>query len=116
MRPESAPKLLTTLEQKLELLVDTGYVDRCYVLPFDEARSREPAEDFVREVIVDGAGVCLVVVGADFHFGRGRGGSVALLERMGAELGFAVVGLGLEATSGGSRLLVDPDTGAAPGR
>ena len=101
VRPESAPKLLTTLEQKLELLAETGDVDRCYVLPFDEARSREPAEDFVREVIVDGAGAGLVVVGADFHFGRARGGNVALLERMGAEFGFAVVGLGLEATPGG---------------
>ncbi len=101
VRPESAPKLLTTLEQKLELLAETGYVDRCYVLPFDEARSREPAEDFAREVIVEGAGARLVVVGADFHFGRARGGNVALLERMGAEFGFAVVGLGLEATPGG---------------
>jgi riboflavin kinase / FMN adenylyltransferase len=101
VRPESAPKLLTTLEQKLEFLAETGYVDRCYVLPFDEARSREPAEDFVREVVVEGAGARLVVVGADFHFGRARGGDVALLERMGAEFGFAVVGLGLEATRGG---------------
>ena len=55
VRPESAPKLLTTPEQKLELLDATGYLDRCFVLHFDEARSREPAEDFVREVLVDGA-------------------------------------------------------------
>jgi len=101
VRPESAPKLLTTLEQKLELLDATGYLDRCFVLHFDEARSRESAEEFVREVLVEGAGARLVVVGADFHFGRARGGNVALLERMGAELGFGVVGLGLEATPGG---------------
>jgi riboflavin kinase/FMN adenylyltransferase len=67
------------------------------VLHFDEARSREAAEDFVREILVDGAGARLVIVGADFHFGRNRGGNVALLERMGAELGFEVVGLGLQA-------------------
>src|SRR5205085_7299063 len=66
-----------------------------------EARSKEPAEQFVREAFVDGAGAKLVVVGADFHFGRARGGNVALLERMGAESGFAVVGLGLEAAPGG---------------
>jgi riboflavin kinase/FMN adenylyltransferase len=101
VRPESAPKLLTTLDQKLELLDATGLLDRCFVLHFDEARSREPAEDFVREAFVEGAGAKLVVVGADFHFGRGRGGNVALLERMGVELGFAVVGLGLEAAPGG---------------
>ena len=39
----------------------------------------------------------VVVVGADFHFGHQRGGNVALLEQMGADLGFEVVGLGLVA-------------------
>ena len=39
----------------------------------------------------------VVVVGADFHFGHKRGGDVALLERMGTDLGFEVVGLGLVA-------------------
>jgi riboflavin kinase/FMN adenylyltransferase len=39
----------------------------------------------------------LVVVGADFHFGHKRGGNVALLEQMGTDLGFEVIGLGLVA-------------------
>jgi len=47
VRPESAPKLLTTLEQKLELLEATGAVDEVFVLTFDETRSKEPAEQFV---------------------------------------------------------------------
>jgi riboflavin kinase/FMN adenylyltransferase len=102
VRPESAPKLLTTPEQKLELLDATGYLDLAFVLRFDEERSREPADDFVREVLVDAAHTRLVVVGADFHFGRGRGGDVALLQRMGAELGFEVIGVGLEAAPGGT--------------
>ena len=102
VRPESAPRLLTTPEQKLELLDATGYLDLAFVLRFDEARSQEPAEDFVREVLVDAAHARLVVVGADFHFGRGRGGDVALLQRMGAELGFEVIGVGLEAAAGGT--------------
>jgi len=102
VRPESAPKLITTPEQKLELLDATGYLDLCFVLRFDEARSREPAEDFVREVLVDAARARLVVVGADFHFGQGRGGDVALLQRMGTELGFEVIGVGLEAAAGGT--------------
>jgi len=72
------------------------------VLHFDEARSREPADDFVREVLVGGAHARLVVVGADFHFGRARGGDVALLQQMGAELGFEVLGVGLEAAPGGT--------------
>ncbi len=100
VRPESAPRLLTTLEQRLELLEATGDLDLCWVLTFDEARSKEPAEDFVREVLVEGIGARLVVVGADFHFGHRRGGNVPLLERMGAELGFEVLGLGLVAVEG----------------
>lgn len=100
VRPESAPRLLTTLDQRLELLDATGDLDLCWVLTFDEARSKEAAEDFVREVLVDGIGARLVVVGADFHFGHGRGGNVPLLERMGAELGFEVLGLGLVAVEG----------------
>jgi len=100
VRPESAPRLLTTLEQRLELLDATGDLDLCWVLTFDEARSKEVAEDFVREVLVDGVGARLVVVGADFHFGHRRGGNVPLLERMGAELGFEVLGLGLVAVEG----------------
>src|SRR5690606_40871729 len=52
VRPDSAPKLLTDLDQKLELLAETG-VDYVLVIHFDEERSREPAEDFVLEVLVD---------------------------------------------------------------
>jgi riboflavin kinase/FMN adenylyltransferase len=121
VRPESAPKLLTTPEQKLELLDATGYLDLAFVLHFDKARSQEPAEDFVREVLVDAAHARMVVVGADFHFGRGRGGDVPLLQRMGAELGFEVIAMGLEAAPGGTiysstrirELLADGDVEAA---
>src|SRR6476469_9391785 len=87
VRPESAPRLLTDLDQKLELLADTG-VDYTLVVRFDEERSKESAEDFVREVLVDCLNAKLVVVGADFHFGHQRRGNVALLEQMGGELGF----------------------------
>lgn len=94
VRPESAPRLLTDLDQKLELLASTG-VDVTLVVRFDEARAAESAEDFVREVIVGCLAAREVVVGEDFHFGHRRSGTVGLLRRMGAELGFSVEGLGL---------------------
>ncbi len=100
VRPESAPKLLTNLDQKLELLDATGEVDICCVLTFDEQRSHETAEEFVTEVLVERLRARLVVVGEDFHFGYKRGGNVPLLGRMGAELGFEVIGLGLVAVEG----------------
>lgn len=90
VRPESAPKLLCDLDQKLELLEATG-VDRVVVIGFDEERANEPAEEFVEEVLDSELAAAVVVVGRDFHFGRGRGGDVALLELMGAERGFEVV-------------------------
>jgi riboflavin kinase / FMN adenylyltransferase len=100
VRPESAPKLLINLDQKLELLDATELVDLAVVLTFDEARRRESAEDFVTEVLNGCLQARLVVVGADFHFGNARRGNVALLERMGRDLGFEVVGLDLVGSPG----------------
>jgi riboflavin kinase/FMN adenylyltransferase len=102
VRPESAPKLLTNLEQKLELLDSLG-VDATYVVRFDQERAAETAEDFVTEVLVGCLHAACVVVGADFHFGKARGGNVSLLSQMGAAAGFDTIGLDLlegEAISG----------------
>jgi riboflavin kinase/FMN adenylyltransferase len=94
VRPESAPRLLTDLDQKLELLADTG-VDLVLLVHFDQERSEEPAEAFVREVLVGCLDTKAVVVGHDFHFGYKRQGSVPMLQDMGAELGFDVTGVRL---------------------
>ncbi len=95
VRPESAPPILTDREQKLELLASAG-IDRTLVVPFDEARAQETAEEFVLEVLVGALGARLVVVGEDFHFGHRRTGNVALLTEMGSRHGFDVVGMALE--------------------
>ena len=94
--PDKAPCLLTDLDQKVELLGSTG-VDHVEVLPFDEERRKESAEDFVREILVGRLGARAVVVGRDFHFGHARGGDVELLTEMGESLGFEVHGLHLVA-------------------
>lgn len=94
VRPESAPLLLTDLEQRLELLESTG-VDAVCVVGFDEARAREEAAAFVERVIVGGLAARTVVVGEDFHFGHRRAGNVALLRDMGARHDFVVEPLAL---------------------
>lgn len=99
VRPDTAPKLLTDLEQKLELLAATS-VDYCLVITFDEARSRETAEDFVRTVLVGCLNTRIVAVGEDFHFGHGRSGDVDLLRKMGEDLGFEVDGVDLVDAAG----------------
>jgi riboflavin kinase/FMN adenylyltransferase len=123
VRPESAPRLLTDLEQKLELLASTG-VDHAVVLRFDQARAGEEPEDFVGDVLVEALRARVVVVGEDFHFGRRRRGNVALLADMGSSLGFEVVHLPLMPAAGGGspvsstairRLLEAGDVAAAAG-
>ena len=90
VRPESAPRLLTDQQQKLELLAETG-VDAVAVVRFDEAQAAEAPEDFVVRVLVKALGVRAVVVGEDFHFGRDRAGNVELLRRLGEQHDFGVV-------------------------
>ncbi|MGA8371241.1 MAG: hypothetical protein WB765_14015, partial [Acidimicrobiales bacterium] len=94
VRPDSAPLLLCDLAQKLELLAAAG-VDRTVVVPFDEERANESAEDFVTEILIGAVASKLVVVGEDFHFGHGRKGNVALLREMGVDGGFTVEGMSL---------------------
>lgn len=89
VRPESAPRLLTDMEQKLELLEATG-VDATCVVSFDEQKARMTADDFAREVLIDGLDTKMIVVGEDFHFGYRRQGNVSTLREMGKHLGFGV--------------------------
>jgi riboflavin kinase/FMN adenylyltransferase len=94
VRPESAPNLLTDLDQRLQLLEIAG-VDLTVVVPFDAERAEESAEDFIRSVLVECLSARLVVVGADFHFGHQRRGNVELLRSEGARHGFDVEGMEL---------------------
>jgi riboflavin kinase/FMN adenylyltransferase len=94
VRPDSAPQLLTDLDQKLELLATTG-IDYTVVVHFDKERATESAEDFVNEVLVGCLAARAVVVGEDFHFGHRRQGNVEFLERVGAKRGFSVRGVHL---------------------
>lgn len=94
VRREHAPKLLTTLDQKLELLEANG-VEVAYVVRFDEARAATTAAEFVDQVFVDALHARAVVVGHDFHFGKGREGDVPRLRELGRHGGFDVLDLEL---------------------
>ena len=89
VRPESAPKLLTDADQKLELLAETG-VDVTCVVTFDEAKAQMSPSEFARSVLSDGLNTKVIVVGEDFHFGHRRQGNVDSLRELGVELGFRV--------------------------
>jgi riboflavin kinase/FMN adenylyltransferase len=87
--PQSAPRLLTTLEQKLELLALAG-IGAVILEPFDLAFARTPADEFIREFVHKRIRPLEVYVGYDFHFGRDREGSMRLLTELGPRLGFSV--------------------------
>ncbi len=89
LRPESAPQLLTTLDQKLELLEEMG-IDVAIVEPFDREFAELDPQAFVREYIHRRIRPMEVYVGYDFHFGRDREGSMRLLTETGPRLGFSV--------------------------
>jgi riboflavin kinase/FMN adenylyltransferase len=87
LRPGVAPRLLTTLEQRLALIAQTG-IEIALVVPFTHRLARMSAADFVRDVLVDRLAVREVYIGDNFRFGADRGGDVELLTSMGAELDF----------------------------
>jgi riboflavin kinase/FMN adenylyltransferase len=88
-QPDSPPFQITSFRLKLRLLEALG-VDDVFVLPFNRALSELSAEDFVREVLVEGLHARHVLVGDNFFFGHKRGGNADLLERLGRQSGFGV--------------------------
>jgi riboflavin kinase/FMN adenylyltransferase len=78
VRPDAVPPLLTSVGTRARLLADVG-VREMVVIPFDVASARCLPEVFVDEVLVGALGARRVSVGANFRFGRGGAGEVALL-------------------------------------
>src|SRR5579859_2208076 len=73
VRPEAAPKLLTTLEVKAELISELG-VQELVVIPFDESFAHQSPEDFIAEILVGRLGATRVSVGENFRFGHRAAG------------------------------------------
>jgi riboflavin kinase/FMN adenylyltransferase len=74
---------------KLRLLAGTG-LDGAVVMTFDGARAATTAQDFIDHDLIGRLGISGIAVGDNFHFGKGRGGSPALLAAEGPRLGIAV--------------------------
>ncbi len=89
LRPDVAPRLLTPLGAKLQLLEQTG-VDAVLVLPFSRDLSLMSAHDFARQVLVDALHAREVHEGYNFHFGHKAQGNVETLSAFGREMGFDV--------------------------
>jgi riboflavin kinase / FMN adenylyltransferase len=86
-KPDVPPFRLTTLDQRQELFAAAG-ADAMLVLPFDAALAATSADDFIVDLLLDRYGAAGVVTGADFVFGKGRGGNVVTLADHARRLGF----------------------------
>lgn len=81
--------LLTTTEEKLELLAETG-VDLTMVLQFDHSLGELSPRDFVQVVLCGRIGMKRIVVGFNHAFGKGRQGDRESLIALSREIGFHV--------------------------
>ena len=87
VRPEKAPALLMTMDQKLHALATVG-VEGVAVVRFTFELSRWEPDEFVRRVLVEWLHVSEVWVGSNFLFGRERSGNYSLLRSLGVRYGF----------------------------
>jgi riboflavin kinase/FMN adenylyltransferase len=81
--PASAPKLLTTLEIKADLVAALG-VRELVVIPFDGTFAAQTPEAFIERELIERLGARSVSVGEDFRFGHRARGDAALLQAQSA--------------------------------
>lgn len=87
--PDNVPARLTRLREKMVVL-ETLSIDRVLCLRFNENLASLDAEQFVKQILVDGLGIKFLVVGDDFKFGKGRTGDFTYLQQAGEKFGFGV--------------------------
>jgi riboflavin kinase/FMN adenylyltransferase len=89
LHPDRAPRLITSLQDRVELMECCG-IDLVLCLPFNPEFATWNAERFVREILVQKLGTKKVLVGEDFRFGRNREGGIRFLKEKGGGFGYAV--------------------------
>lgn len=89
LRPESAPPLLMTLDQRLRAFEQAG-IDAALVLRFDAELAKVSPDDFVRRFLVETMAAKCILIGENFRFGYKGAGDVALLRELGHRWEFDV--------------------------
>jgi len=79
--PDTNLRLLTTLEEKTELLREAG-IDHFIIHPFTREFSRTNVVQYVRDLLVGKIGMKQLVIGYDHHFGRNREGNLENLQEL----------------------------------
>jgi riboflavin kinase / FMN adenylyltransferase len=86
LQPGRAPLPITTLEERLALIAETG-IEVSVVIPFTRELAGMEPETFVTDVLARGLGAREVVVGFNHRFGRGARGDARLLREVGVRVG-----------------------------
>ena len=102
VQPEWCPEMLTSLEEKTQLLEATG-IDRCEVLHFDREMANQSAHDFMLHTLKEKLGVSILVTGYDNRFGHNRSEGFEDYVRYGKEIGIEVI-KGEELTDGSNNV------------
>jgi riboflavin kinase/FMN adenylyltransferase len=89
-RPDECSRLLTLPQEKVAAFAPQG-IDQLLIVPFKKAIAEQPADEFVRRVLIEKLRLKLLVAGPDFALGKGREGDVNALQRMGEQCDFEVV-------------------------
>lgn len=103
LRPGTQPPLITTNEERVDLLAGAGF-DECFFIEFDDAVASIPAERFLRETLASALGARGVIVGANFRFGNKRTGDAALMASTFDELGIRFAALENTTDMAGERI------------
>ncbi len=98
-RPDAPPFRLTTLDQRARLFAGAG-ADAMLVFAFGAELANVAAQDFVTDWLGARLGAAGIVTGEDFTFGKGRGGSCAVLRDVGATIGLTCEAVGPVAEGG----------------
>ena len=89
LRPEKAPRLLTSTRHKVKLIEKLG-VDAVLLLEFTLEFSKTPPENFIEKLARAANRLSQICVGQEWTFGANRSGSIRLLEELAPKLGFQV--------------------------
>src|SRR4029079_1668341 len=100
VNPAAAPLLLTTHDEKQEVIAETG-LDYLAVVPFTAELAAYSAEDFVEHILRRCFRMRELMIGYDHGFGRQRAGNVDVLRTLGERDGLRVDVVDAVATSEG---------------
>ncbi len=89
LRPEKAPKRLTSLQEKIDILQSVG-IDAVVCLNFTPEFAGQTADDFIEEVLYKRLGAKVIFLGNNYRFGKDRAGDIELLKRRGEVFNFVV--------------------------